>query len=154
LLLGTSRRSRLVTAVFPLALDGRWFRMRLVALALATVSGLLIAQSAAASPPTLPSGCSDDAPCHLRAGTYRLGAHLVLPGLQLPLPAGWRSTESTDAEVELIPSGPDDEELHLWIDMLPVKSSGRRHGSPLKGVGTTPKAIISWLEGDRDFLII
>jgi hypothetical protein len=78
----------------------------------------------------------------------------VLPGLQFTLPAGWWSTEATNAELKLIPPGPDDEELHTWVDMLPVKSSGHGHGAPLKGIGTTPKAIVSWLTGDRDFLII
>ena len=129
-------------------------RLRAVlTLAIASVGGLSIAQSAMSSPPTLRSSCTDADPCHYRAGTYRLGAALVLPGLQLTLPAGWRSTEATNAELKLIPPGPDDEELHLWVDMLPVKSSGPGHGSPLKGVGTTPNAIVSWLTGNPDFLI-
>jgi hypothetical protein len=109
--------------------------------------------SAGSTPRTLPSSCSDNDPCHYRAGTYRLGPHLVLPGLRLTLPGGWWSTETTNAEVKLIPPGPDDEELHLWIDMHPVKSTGTGHGSILRNVGTTPKAILSWLTSNPDFTI-
>jgi len=112
------------------------------------------AQMAQPAAPTLAAACSGS-PCPITAGTYRLGPGTVLPGLEVTVPAGWLSTENTPGELTLVPPGQPDNALKLWLDMVAVKSSGTGHGTTiLKNVGTTPKALISWLTHDPDFLIV
>jgi hypothetical protein len=103
---------------------------------------------------TLPSGCTDNAPCKFAAGQYRIGDSGVIPGLQLTLPAGWSSVESDQGELNLVPPGQPDERLFFWLDMVAVKSTGPGHGTTiLKNVGKSPKALITWLTDNRDFLV-
>jgi hypothetical protein len=99
--------------------------------------------------------CTDTSACHFDAGTYRLSAGTVVPGLEITMPSGWSSSESTRAELSLVPPGQSDDALKFWLDMIPVKSSGAGHGTTiLKNVGRTPSALTSWLTHDHDFLIV
>jgi hypothetical protein len=103
----------------------------------------------------LTAGCSDSSPCQLTAGAYRLGAGTLLPGLEVAMPAGWSSTESTPGELNLAPPGQPDDALKFWLDMSAVKSSGPGHGTRvLTNVGRTPSALIAWLSHDPDFRIV
>jgi hypothetical protein len=103
----------------------------------------------------LTAGCSDSSPCQLTAGAYRLGAGTLLPGLEVTMPAGWSSTESTPAELNLKLPGQPDDALKFWLDMSAVKSSGPGHGTTvLTTVGRTPSGLIAWLGHDPDFLIV
>jgi hypothetical protein len=78
-----------------------------------------------------------------------------LPGLEVTVPAGWSSTESTPAELNLVPPGQSNDALKFWLDMSAVKSSGSGHGTTiLTNVGRTPSALIAWLTHDPDFLIV
>ena len=99
--------------------------------------------------------CTPASACHFTAGTYRLGAATVLPGLELTLPAGWSSTESTPGTLSLLPPGQPNSHLAFWLDLAAVKSSGPGHGTTiLTNVGGTPSALTAWLTHDRDFLIV
>ena len=103
----------------------------------------------------LTAGCSHSSPCQLTAGAYRLGPGTLLPGLEVTLPAGWSSTESTPGELNLVSPAHPDDALKFWLDMSAVKSSGPGHGTTvLTNVGRTPSALIAWLSHDRDFLIV
>jgi hypothetical protein len=103
----------------------------------------------------LPSGCTDNAPCTFAAGQYRIGDSGVIPGLQLTLPAGWSSVESDQGELNLVPPGQHDDRLFFWLGMVAVKSTGPGHGTTiLKNVGKSPKALITWLTHNHDFLVI
>lgn len=104
---------------------------------------------------TLVAGCSDSSPCQLSAGAYRLGPGTLLPGLEVTVPAGWSSTESTPSELNLASPAQPDDALKFWLDMSAVKSSGPGHGTTvLTNVGRTPSAVIAWLSHDPDFLIV
>jgi hypothetical protein len=104
---------------------------------------------------TLPSYCSDTAPCHLRKGRYRLGPKSVLPGLRLTLPRGWSGTENWQGALHLIPAGHPNDALVVWTDLVAVKSTGPGHGTTvLTNVGTTPTDLLSWLTSNPDFMVV
>jgi len=104
---------------------------------------------------TLPSDCSDTAPCHLRKGRYRLGPKSVLPGLRLTLPRGWSGTENWQGALHLIPAGHPNDALVVWTDLVAVKSTGPSHGTTvLTNVGTTATALLSWLTSNPDFMVV
>ena len=106
-------------------------------------------------PPVVSSVCSETSPCRFHAGTYRLGTATVLRGLQLTLPtSGWSSTENDGGELSLTPPGHPDERLFIWMDLAAVKSSGKGHGTVLRGVGRTPAKLIAWLVRNPDFQIV
>ena len=103
----------------------------------------------------LGADCSSASSCQFAAGVYRLGAATVLPGLELTLPAGWSSTESTPGTLSLLPPGQPNSHLAFWLDLSAVKSSGPGHGTTiLTNVVGTPSALTAWLTHDRDFLIV
>jgi hypothetical protein len=109
----------------------------------------------AGSPPMLPGGCTDSAPCRYPAGTYRLGALGVIPGLRMTLPHGWSSTGNDEGELSLTPPGHPNDRVFVWVDMVAVKSSGPGHGTTvLTSVGKTPAGLVSWLTSNRDFLVV
>lgn len=113
------------------------------------------APTARSAVPILAEGCSGSSSCPITAGSYRLGPGTVLPGLQVTVPSGWSSTENTPGELDLVPPRQLNDALKFWLDMVAVKSSGAGHGTTiLKNVGATPKALISWLTHDPDFLIV
>ena len=105
---------------------------------------------------TLAPGCTHASPCqNITAGAYRLGSGTLLPGLELTLPAGWSSTGTGPAQLNLVPPGLPDDFLDFWLDMLAVKSTGPGHGTTiLTNVGTTPSALLAWLTRNPDFLIV
>lgn len=105
---------------------------------------------------TLVAGCTHASPCqNITAGAYRLGPGTLLPGLELTLPAGWSSTGTGPAQLNLVPPGQPDDFLDFWLDMLAVKSTGPGHGTTiLTNVGTTPSALLAWLTRNPDFRIV
>ncbi len=108
-------------------------------------------------PVDVPLDCSNDSPCNLAAGTYSTGtgAHSFVPGMTLTVPRGWSSHSLIWLEFSLIPPGHPDDRVFFWEDMLAVKSSGPGHGTTiLPNVGKSPKAIISWLTHNPDFLVV
>jgi hypothetical protein len=57
-------------------------------------------------------------------------------------------------EFSFYPPSHPGERLFFWEDLNAVKSSGPGHGTILRTVGTTPKAITTWLTSNPDFQII
>jgi hypothetical protein len=102
-----------------------------------------------------PGNCNDTAPCHFRAGRYRLGSKGVLPGLRLTLPRGWSSNENWYGELHLTPPGHPNDALLVWTDLVAVKSTGPGHGTTiLANVGRTPTDLLSWLTTNPDFMVV
>jgi hypothetical protein len=108
----------------------------------------------ASQPPPLPSSCSDNSPCRLAAGTYRMGFSTVMEGLRLTLPKGWSIAENSGGELKLVPPGRPNEWLFIWLDLVAVKSTGKGAGRILPGVGRTPAKLIRWLTHNPDFTIV
>jgi hypothetical protein len=136
--------------------DRRTARVLIATLAVAVLVGAASGTTAPNAGPVriLRGGCSDSAPCHYAAGSYRLGPDAIIPDLRLTLPSGWFSTENDVGELALIPSRARDDRLFVWRDLSAVKSSGPRAGSALSSVGTTANALIAWLTRNHDFLIV
>jgi hypothetical protein len=105
---------------------------------------------------TLAAGCTHDNPCqNITAGAYRLGSGTLLPGLELTLPAGWSSTGTGPAQLNLVPPGLPDDFVDFWLDMLAVKSTGPGHGTTiLTNVDTKPSALLAWLTRKPDLRIV
>src|SRR6187200_3262686 len=138
-------------------MGSRWMRRTAALLTASAVVAVVGADASAvpsARPPALPSSCSDSSPCRLAAGRYRLGYSTVIEGLQLALPSGWSSTENSGGELKLVPPGHPNEWLFIWLDLVAVKSTGRRVGTILRRVGRTPTKLIGWLTHNPDFAIV
>ena len=125
----------------------------LTASAVVAVVGADASAVRGAQPPALPSSCSDNSPCRLAAGTYRMGFSTVIEGLRLTLPRGWSTTENSGGELKLVPPGLPNEWLFIWLDLVAVKSTGKGVGTILPGVGRTPDKLIGWLTHNPDFAV-
>lgn len=105
-------------------------------------------------PRALSSECSDDSPCRLAAGTYRLSYATVIEGLRFTVPRGWSSTGNNGGELKLVPPGHSNEWLYVFVDLVAVKSTGPGAGKILRGVGHTPAQLVAWATRNRDFTIV
>jgi hypothetical protein len=97
--------------------------------------------------PTLQTG-------HIDAGTYVLSSSGVVPGLKMTLPKGWYVDENDAGELAFFPPHRPDDRLFFWIGLVPVRSSGPDVGKVLENVGKTPKALISWITSNPDFMLL
>jgi hypothetical protein len=120
----------------------------------ATGEATTASPSSSSSSQLLPYGCSEDHPCQFKADTYSLGSQQIIPGMRLTLPEGWSSTEDDEGELNLIPPDSRDDKVFFWVDMVPVKSAGPGHGTPLTDVETNPDALVAWLTNNPDFKIV
>jgi hypothetical protein len=73
----------------------------------------------------------------------------------MTLPKGWYVDENDAGELAFIPPHRRNDRLEFWLDLVAVKSSGQGVGTRvLKDVRTTPKALISWITSNPDFLVL
>jgi hypothetical protein len=70
------------------------------------------------------------------------------------VPSGWSCTENDGGELSLAPPRRPNERLFIWLDLVAVKSSGKGHGTILRGTGRTPAKLIAWLTHNPDFVIV
>ena len=146
-----------MAGAFNLLMGSLWMRRTAALLTASAVVAVVGADASAvrgAQPPALPSSCSDNSPCRLAAGTYRMGFSTVIEGLRLTLPRGWSTTENSGGELKLVPPGLPNEWLFIWLDLVAVKSTGKGVGTILPGVGRTPAKLIGWLTHNPDFAVV
>ena len=83
------------------------------------------ATSDAAAVNLLQVGCSDNAPCDLSAGTWRLdGRHSFILGMELTVPDGWQSLEQDAGEFNLFPLDHPADHLFMVKDVAAVTTDG------------------------------
>jgi len=97
-------------------------------------------------------GCSHDAPCNLKAGTYETsGRWAFLRGLRVTVPAGWSSDEQDAGEFNLHPMDQPDAELFFWKDISATRNDFA--GTPVPDVPTTEQGYLSWLTANPDLIV-
>jgi hypothetical protein len=123
----------------------------------AAASAAAVATSTATGPIALPI-CINVPQCPIDAGTYRtVGSQAFMPGLTLTIPVGWFATEASSGEISLHLEGQPDQSLLLWKDVVAVVSNHRTTKigiTPVKGIGTTPDALVKWFTSNPDFAVI
>ena len=145
-----------MAGAFNLLMGSLWMRRTAALLTASAVVAVVGADASAvrgAQPPALPSSCSDNSPCRLAAGTYRMGFSTVIEGLRLTLPQGLVKHGEQRRGAETCPSrSPQRVAVHL---ARPRRGQEHRERGrdKLPGVGRTPAKLIGWLTHNPDFAV-
>jgi hypothetical protein len=110
--------------------------------------------SASGTPTAMPlqAGCSDAAPCNLSAGTWTLeGEFAFIPGMEVTVPDGWRSTEQDLGEFNLWPLDHPADHLLMVKDPAAVTSDGSVQIVP--GIPQTAEGLTSNWRDDPNLVV-